>query len=74
MTKTFQAVYENGVLRPAEPLDGLQENEVVTVTIEDPTKPHPLEGWVGGMSDDDAAEMQRVIAEEFERVDPNDWK
>jgi predicted DNA-binding antitoxin AbrB/MazE fold protein len=32
MTKTVQAVYENGLLRPLEPLS-LLENEQVSVTI-----------------------------------------
>ena len=34
MQKTFEAVYENGVLRPLETLQ-LPNNERVTVTIED---------------------------------------
>ena len=34
MTKTLSAVYENGVLRPSEPLD-LKESQRVTVTISD---------------------------------------
>jgi len=33
MTKTIEAVYENGVLRPAEPLP-LKEHQIVTVTVE----------------------------------------
>jgi predicted DNA-binding antitoxin AbrB/MazE fold protein len=34
MTKTLSAVYENGVLRPSEPLP-LKESQRVTVTISD---------------------------------------
>ncbi|MBI4907118.1 MAG: antitoxin family protein [Acidobacteria bacterium] len=34
MTKTLSAVYENGVLRPSEPLD-LKESQRVTVIISD---------------------------------------
>ena len=34
MTKTFEAVYENGVLRPVGPLS-LPEQSLVTVTISD---------------------------------------
>lgn len=33
MSKRLEAVYENGVLRPLEPLD-LEEHQRVTVTIE----------------------------------------
>ncbi len=39
MTITVEAVYENGVLRPTEPLP-LKEHEKVTVTIE------PATNWV----------------------------
>jgi predicted DNA-binding antitoxin AbrB/MazE fold protein len=34
MTRSLQAVYENGVLRPLEPLP-LNENQQVTVTVSD---------------------------------------
>jgi len=34
MSRTLQAVYENGVLRPLEPVN-LPENEQVTVTIDE---------------------------------------
>jgi len=37
MTKTLQAVYENGVLRPLEPLP-LKEHQRVTVTVSDPAE------------------------------------
>jgi predicted DNA-binding antitoxin AbrB/MazE fold protein len=40
MTKTLQAVYENGVLRPLEPLP-LKEHERVMVTVSD-----PIERWL----------------------------
>ena len=38
MTITIDATYENGVLRPAEPLP-LSENEKVRVTVEPARKP-----------------------------------
>ena len=37
MTRTLQAVYENGVLRPLESLP-LREHQRVTVTVSDPTE------------------------------------
>lgn len=44
MTKTLEAVYENGLLRPLEPLP-LEEHQRVTVTIADAT-PAPVERWL----------------------------
>lgn len=74
MTKTVDAVYSGGVLKPLQPLEGLAENDRVVLTVSTPPKPFPFSDWVGGMSDEDAAEMMRVIDEEFERIDPDDWK
>ena len=38
MSKTVTAVYENGVLRPLEPL-ALKEHQRVTVSVSDPVEP-----------------------------------
>jgi predicted DNA-binding antitoxin AbrB/MazE fold protein len=43
MSKQIEAVYENGVLRPDEPLD-LQPNTRVRVTIESPPGPQRSRG------------------------------
>ncbi|MGA2713113.1 MAG: antitoxin family protein [Bryobacteraceae bacterium] len=58
MEKTVQAVYENGVLRPLEPLP-LGERQQVTVTISDAvdlSPNHPLlvssEEWLDSAQDD----------------------
>jgi predicted DNA-binding antitoxin AbrB/MazE fold protein len=58
MEKTVQAIYEDGALRPLEPLL-LEERQRVTVTITDATgiaPNHPLliasEEWVDAASDD----------------------
>jgi predicted DNA-binding antitoxin AbrB/MazE fold protein len=42
MTKTLQAVYQGGVLRPLEPLN-LHEQQIVNVTISDEV---PAEPWL----------------------------
>ena len=47
MTKTLQAVYENGVLRPLEPVN-LPENAKVTVTIADASETVTEEASLGG--------------------------
>ena len=45
MTRILQAVYENGVLRPLEPVN-LTENAKVTVTIADGTGTADDEAWL----------------------------
>jgi predicted DNA-binding antitoxin AbrB/MazE fold protein len=74
MTKTIEAIYSDGVLKPLEPLSGIENNRRVTVTVQVAEPGRPLEGWVGGVSDDDATTMRRVIEEEFEQVNPDEWK
>jgi predicted DNA-binding antitoxin AbrB/MazE fold protein len=61
MSITIEAVYENGVLKPAQPLP-LKEHERVRVTVETP----PLDilqaggilGWKGT-----SEELERILAE-----------
>jgi len=69
MTKTVQAIFSKGVLKPIQPLEGIEENRQVQVTVVMSEPGKPLAGWRGGLSDEDAAEMIRVIGQEFESVD-----
>lgn len=74
MTQTIEAIYENGVLRPLKPLKNLKEHSRVKVTIEtEEMAKHPLAECIGILPDEDAAEMRRIIDEEFERVDEREW-
>lgn len=70
MTQTFQAVYQGGVLRPLERLDGVVENETVQVTLSRRSNAkHPLADVAGIMPDEDAKEILAIIETEFEQVD-----
>lgn len=72
--KTIEAIYEKGVLRPLKPLEGVAENSRVTVTIEyEEIKSHPLLKFAGILSDTEAMKLSKLIAEEFEKVDPHAW-
>jgi predicted DNA-binding antitoxin AbrB/MazE fold protein len=71
VTRIIKAIYEHGVLRPLEPL-GLPENARVDVTIETSAS-EELNGCVGSISAEDAADMRAIIEREFEQVDPRDW-
>ena len=56
MELTFEAVYENGVLKPARPLP-LKEQELVRVTVRPATsrarQTAGLIGWTGSQEDAD---------------------
>lgn len=64
MSIVVQAIYENGVLKPAKPLP-LKELEQVQVTIERPTsavdQTYGMIGWVG-----DADSFERHMKESEE--------
>jgi predicted DNA-binding antitoxin AbrB/MazE fold protein len=58
MALTIEAVYENGVLKPAQPLP-LQEHEKVRITLEQGDSPllraYGIIGWTG-----DAETLERI--------------
>ena len=69
-----EAIYENGILRPLKALEGFPERCKVKITIEsEETAPHPLLQFAGILSDEEAADLQRIIVDEFERIEPNAW-
>ena len=62
-----EAIYENGVLRPLEPLEGFAEHCKVNITVEyDEMPPHLLARFAGILSDEEAQELRRII-ENLER-------
>jgi predicted DNA-binding antitoxin AbrB/MazE fold protein len=74
MTRSFKAIYENGVLRPIQPLQGVPERARVDVTVVTQDAPGAgILGCAGTLPDKDAAEMTKIIEEEFEQVDERDW-
>ncbi len=75
MTKTIHAIYEHGVLRPLNTIEGLEDNTEVEVTIS--TKKsgtHPILKFAGILSNKEADEMMKVIEDEFERINLDEWK
>jgi predicted DNA-binding antitoxin AbrB/MazE fold protein len=71
-TLTLEAVYESGVLRPLRPLN-LPEHTRVRLIVE-PAPEHPLADCIGIMPNEDAEEMRRIIEQEFEQVNPDEWR
>ena len=75
MTKTIHAIYEHGILRPLEPIEGLRENTEVEVTIAVKQKElSPILRFAGILSEEEANKMLRIVEEEFERVNLDEWK
>lgn len=72
MTRTIEAVFENTVLKPLEPIKGFREHEKMTIIL----CPHPRKGdlrkLVGTLTHEEAEEMRKSIGSEFERVE-GEW-
>ena len=74
MSKTLEAIYEDGVFRPVNPIKGFKKRQKVAITVEKPPKKkHPLEGLCGILPDEDAIEILKIIEDEFEKVNINEW-
>lgn len=74
MTRTINAVYENGVLRPLESLEGVAEHAQVKLTIESvDSAAVGLTDCIGSLPDEDATEIRRIVESEFEQVHPDEW-
>lgn len=68
-TQTMEAVYENGMLRLLEPLNGIEEKCKVKVTIEyENIITHPLAKFIGIITDEEADELKNIIETEFEKL------
>jgi predicted DNA-binding antitoxin AbrB/MazE fold protein len=69
MSITVEAIYENGVLKPSQPLP-LKEKEKVRVTIDSKISPilqaYGIMGWTG------SAELANFFALDPE-LDPQEW-
>jgi predicted DNA-binding antitoxin AbrB/MazE fold protein len=74
MTKTLEAVYENGVFRPLKRPEGIAEHGRVTLTVTADEQPSSLADLAGRISSDDAQEMRAIVEREFERVDLREWR
>ena len=75
MTQTIDAIYENGVFKPVQPLRGINERARVKITVESTSvEGHPLLECMGILPDEDAEEMRRIIEDEFEKVDLHEWQ
>ncbi|MBI5694362.1 MAG: antitoxin family protein [Nitrospirae bacterium] len=69
MRMLIRAVYEHGILRPIEPLEGIAENTRVNITLEaEDVRGKSFARFFGVMSPDEADDIITLIEEEFEQV------
>lgn len=74
MSQAITAIYKSGHFIPLVPVQGLQDNQAVKLNIlVSQKKEHPLMRFAGSISDDEANELSKIIKEEFEKVNPDEW-
>jgi predicted DNA-binding antitoxin AbrB/MazE fold protein len=74
MVRLVRAIYENGVFRPLEPLDGLLDRSAVRLRVEEVAADSGrLSDFAGMWKPEEADEIGALIEAEFEQVDPREW-
>lgn len=74
MVRLIRAIYENGVFRPLDALDGLLDRSAVRLRVEEvPANGGRLSDFAGSWKADEAEEIEAMIEAEFEQVDPREW-
>ncbi|MCD4842100.1 MAG: antitoxin family protein [Methanosarcinales archaeon] len=72
MTKAIEVVYEDNVFKPLGPVDGLKEHERMVVIFSQRPVKKGLRDVAGTMTHDEAMAMQKLIDEEFEKIE-GEW-
>jgi predicted DNA-binding antitoxin AbrB/MazE fold protein len=72
MTKTVEVIYEENVLKPVEPIKGIKEHERVLVILCSHPIKKSLRELVGTLTHEEAEAMQKLINEEFEKIE-GEW-
>lgn len=72
MPRTIEVIYEDKVLKPLVPIEGLQEHERVVVILCHRTAKEGLRELAGTLTHEEADAMQKLIDEEFERTE-GEW-
>jgi len=68
----IEVIYNDNVLKPLAPITGLKKNERAWIIFCSCPKREILRELVGTLSPEEAEEMQRVIDEEFEKIE-GEW-
>lgn len=69
MQQTIDVIYEENVLKPLTPIQGLREHQRVSIIIYSQPSKESLIELAGTITEEEAEEMQKVILEEFEKIE-----
>ena len=72
MTQMVEVVYEDEVLKPLTTIEGLAKHEKTWVILSPGPKKKTLHELVGTLTHEEAKEMQKLIDDEFEKIE-GEW-
>lgn len=72
MTRAIEVVYEDNVFKPIGQVEGFKEHEKMVAIFSSRPIKKGLRDLVGTMTHDEAREMQKLIDEEFEKIE-GEW-
>ncbi len=72
MIRMVEVIYEDEVLKPLTPIGGLRKHERTWVILCPRTKKKALHELVGTLTHEEAEAMQKLIEEEFEKIE-GEW-
>jgi predicted DNA-binding antitoxin AbrB/MazE fold protein len=67
--QTVEAIYENKVLKPLTPLEGLCEHQRVELMIKSSAKKNGLQNLIGTLTKEEGDVMIDLIQREFEVIE-----
>jgi predicted DNA-binding antitoxin AbrB/MazE fold protein len=72
MSRMIEVKYENKILKPITPIEWLKDDEMLWIIVCPKPDKVSLRELVGTLTHEEAQEMQKMINEEFERVE-DEW-
>ena len=69
MTATVEVLFEDQVLKPLSPIEGMREHEKALVLIRPLPSKEALRGLFGTLSQEEAQNMRDTIEREFEHLE-----
>jgi predicted DNA-binding antitoxin AbrB/MazE fold protein len=72
MTRMIEVIYEDEVLKPLAPIEGLEKHEKTWVILCPRPNKKALRELVGTLTHEEAEQMQKLIDEEFEKIE-GEW-
>ena len=72
MSKAIEVIFEDNVFKPITPVEGIQEHERMIAFVTRRSNKEGIRKLAGTLSHDEARDMQKIIDQEFGKVE-GDW-